>query len=224
MFPTISVKEDIDSLARWARFVASDQLPFATALALTQTARDAADAVTAALPDYLDKPTPFTRRAFRVRRAEKRNLTASVYAMDAQAQYLFWQVEGGVRQPTRVAQKLPTAIKLNEFGNIPKGEIARLIQLAQAGKRLTKARGARLGISSEVDLYYGDPGNGMPVGIYKRVVVGSQHKLIPLVVFPKRGVHYAPRLPMRAIVERTVRARFAARFSAALDQALRSAR
>lgn len=224
MFPTISVKQDIESLSRWARIMASDQLPFATALALTQTARDAAEAVTAALPQHLDQPTPFTRRAFRVRRAEKASLTASVYAMDAQAQYLYWQVEGGTRPPARVAQKLPTAIKLNDFGNIPRGEIARLIKLAQAGKRLTRARGARLGVSSEVDLFYGDPGNDMPVGIYKRVVAGSRHQLIPLVVFPRRGVHYEPRLPMRSIVERTVRNRFPDRFSTALDQAMRSAR
>ena len=224
MFPTISVKDDIQSLSRWARFMVSDQLPFATALALTQTARDAADAVTAALPRHLDKPTPFTLRAFRVRRADKRSLTASVFAMDAQAQYLYWQVEGGVRQPNRVAQKLPTAIKVNDFGNIPRGEIARLIKLAQAGKRLTKARGAKLGISSELDLFYGDPGNGMLVGIYKRVVAGSQHRLIPLVVFPRQGAHYKPQLPMRAIVERTVRARFPERFKAALDQAMRTAR
>jgi len=224
MFPSVSVRDDIDALARWARVIASDQLPFATAAALTQVARDAADDVKAALPQYLDKPTPFTLRAFRVQRAEKRDLRAAVYAMDAQAQYLYWQVEGGMRQPNRIAQKLPSQIKLNEFGNIPRGEIARLIQLAQAGKRLTRARGEKLGISSKVDLYYGDPGHGWPVGIYKRVQAGTEHKLVPLVVFPKRGVQYRARLPLRDIVARTVRTRFAARFTASLDQAMRTAR
>lgn len=224
MFPTLSVTDQIESMSRWARVLASDQLPFATALALTQVARDATEVVTAELPKYLDRPTEFTRRAFRFQRADKRTLTSAVYAMDAQAKYLYWQVKGGVRQPNRVAQKLPTAVKLNEFGNIPRGEIARLIQLAQAGKRLTRARSARLGISSQVDLFYGDPGDGMPVGIYKRVLAGSVHRLIPLVVFPRGGAQYTPRFPLRQLVERTVRARFPGRFKAAFDQARRSAR
>jgi hypothetical protein len=224
MFPSINVKHDIDRMGQWALAMAAEQLPFATALALTRTASDAANELTRELPKHLDKPTPFTMRAFSVARADKRTLTAAVFAKDAQAAYLRWQVDGGSRPPSKVAQRLPNAIKLNDFGNIPRGEIARLIKLAQAGQRLTRARGRRLAISSKVDLFYGDPGNGMPPGVFKRVVQGTEHKLIPLVVFPKQAAQYKARLPMHAIVERVVRDRFPANFSAALDQALRSAR
>lgn len=224
MFPTINIKHDMDVAARWARAMAADQVPFATAVALTRVAADAATELARELPKYLDKPTPFTMRAFSISRADKRTLTSAVFAKDAQAKYLQWQVFGGNRAPSRVAQKLPTAIKLNDFGNIPRGEIARLVKLAQAGKRLTKASGRRLAVSSKVDLFYGDPGNGTPPGIFKRVVQGDQHRLIPLVLFTKQPAHYQQRLPMRAIVERVVRDRFPAHFRAALDQAVRSAR
>lgn len=224
MLPSISISSDLDRLAQWARRIGSDQLPFATTLALTRTAKDAADALTAAMPHELDRPTPFTQKAWAFQRASKTDLTARVFAKDAQAKYLQYQVFGGNRAPTNVALKLPAQIKLNEFGNIPRAEIKRLIQLAQEGKRLTRVRGARLGISSKLDLFYGDPGNGMPPGIFKRVQQGSVHHLVPIVLFPHIVAHYTPRIPMRATVERVVRARFGANWSDAWAQAMRSAR
>lgn len=224
MFPSISIKHDLDEVARWARRIAADQVPFATALALTRTVEQAAAELTRELPRALDKPTPFTLKAWSIRRATKIDQTAVVFAKDAQEQYLQWQVFGGDRAPNKKAQRLPTAIKLNEFGNIPRGEIKRLVKLAQEGKRLTRARGAKLGISNKVDLFYGDPGNGMPPGVFKRVVHGNTHQLVPLVVMPQRAVHYKARFPMRDIVLRVVRSRFAANYAEAWAQALRSAR
>lgn len=224
MFPTISVKSDLDRLVDWSHRLVNDQLDYATAVALTRTARDASDELGKATNQYIDKPTPFTQRAWTSTRATKGTLVASVRAKDVQARYLQWQVFGGARSPARKAQKLPTAIKLNEFGNIPKGEIARLIKLAQEGKRLTRKRGARLGISSEVDLYYGAPGHGMPPGIYKRVEQSGVHHLVPLVVFPSQDVHYKPRLPMLQIVDGVVRRRFAPNFTQAWREAMASAR
>ncbi|HOW49399.1 MAG TPA: hypothetical protein PLB26_17295 [Rubrivivax sp.] len=224
MFPEISIKSDLDKLIGWSQRLVSDQIPFATALALTKTAQDGTDEMKAQSDRLLDRPTPFTQRAWMSVRATKTQLVASVRAREAQAAYLQWQVFGGDRAPNRKALKLPTAIKLNDFGNIPRGEIARLIKLAQEGKRLTRKRGQRLGISSELDLFYGDPGDGMPPGIYKRVVQGAQHRLIPLIVFPARAAHYKPRLPMLRIVEGVVRRRFALNFGSAWRQALASAR
>ena len=224
MLPVISVSHNLRQLADRAKSIAADQLPFATALALTTTAREAADEVTRRMPRYLDRPTPFTMRAWRVARATKRDLTATVYAMDAQAAYLRWQVAGGDRAPARVALKLPVDIKLDQFGNIPRADLKRLIALAQQGKKLTRVRGAKLGISSKVDLFYGDPGHGLPVGIYKRVGNDGAHHLVPLVVFPRPAAHYKARLPLREIVSDVVRARFASNFGAAMAQARRTAR
>ena len=78
----------------------SDQVPYATAVALTKTAQDAARELNAELPRYLDNPTPFTRNAFTLKRATKRDLNAIVFAKDVQAKYLRYQVFGGARAPT----------------------------------------------------------------------------------------------------------------------------
>lgn len=220
----ISVKVDISGLERRMQALANDQVPFATAMALTRTAQDAVKELNTELPRYLDKPTSFTQKAFTHRRATKRDLQALVFAKDIQAKYLRYQVLGGDRAPNKKAQKLPSNIKLNEFGNIPRGEIARLIALAKSGKKLTKARGKKLGISNKIDLFYGDPGNGRPPGIYKRIAQGEQHILVPLIVFPQQHVQYKARFPMRTIVQRVVAQRFQAHFAAALREAMATAR
>lgn len=200
------------------------QADYAAAVALTRTAKEAAMALNDELPKYLDNPTRFTRQAFTIRAANKHTLRAVVLAKDAQAASLRYQVAGGVRAPKRKAQRLPSEIKLDQFGNLPRGEITRLIALAKAGKRLTKARGRKLGISSKLDLFYGDPGHGKPPGIYKRVANGNQHVLVPLIVFPAVPAKYKPRFPMREIVQRVVDRRFEAHFREAWAQAVKTAR
>lgn len=207
------------------------QANYACAVALTRTGQDAARAVNDDLPRYLDSPTAFTRAAFTVRRANKENLRAVVFAKDAQAKYLRYQVAGGSRAPNRKALRLPSEIKLNEFGNIPRGEIAKLIAIARSNKRMTRAgalghvkRMQRLGISAALNLFYGDPGNGKPPGIYKRVEQGDRRILVPLIVFPATSAHYKPRLPLKAIVDRVAKARFPVHFQAAWADAVRTAR
>lgn len=224
MLPTINATDNLDQLTRWARFVAADQIPFATSVALNKTAQEATAAVTRLMPQVLDRPTDFTMRAWSFERSNKGRLTAVVFAKDSQAKYLRWQVAGGARQPNKKAQRLPSEIKLNEFGNIPRGEVARLIRAAQEGKRLTRRRSERVGVSSKVDLFYGDPGNGMPPGIFKRVVQGDRHVLVPIIVFPARAAQYKPRLPLVATVRGVVRTRFDANFAQAWSAAIRSAR
>lgn len=220
----ITVKVDTSKIERRLQALASDQVPFATALALTNTARDCGRALADELPKYLDSPTPFTLRAFTIQRAEKSRLSARVFAKDAQGKYLKWQIDGGARAPNRKLQRLPAEIALNAHGNMPAGEIKRLIALAKAGKRVSKARGSKIGVSSKVDLFYGDPGGGRPVGIYKRIVRGDQEFLVPLVIMPQGPVQYRPRFPAGRIVKDTAARVFPDHFRAAMRRAISSAK
>ena len=216
----ITVKVDAAKLERRLQAIAGEQVPFATALALTNTARDCSKALTEELPKYLDNPTPFTLKAFTIQRAEKATLRARVFAKDAQGRYLTWQIDGGDRAPSRKLQRLPAEITLNAYGNLPAGEIKRLVALAKAGKRVSKARGAKVGVSSKVDLFYGDPGAGRAVGIYKRIVKGDQEFLVPLVIMPQGPVKYRPRFPAERIVRDTAARVFPERFREAMRRAV----
>lgn len=184
-----NVAEVIDKINRFTR-----EGRDATAYALTLTARDLHQSYPAKLETDLDNPTPFTKRGFYVKGANTSTLTAEVGVMPKQAEYLRYQVLGGSRSPRKVALRLPSEVDLNQYGNLPAGVIRQLVARAKAGKRTTKRLAGRTGVGQSNDLFYGDPGDGRPVGIYKRTGMGTKReKLVPVVVMPKRAATYRRR-------------------------------
>lgn len=92
------------------------QSVYANAVALTKTAWQVKDEEVVALKRHLKSPTPFTQRAYRVRRATKQKLVSSVYAAPIQEKYLRHQVYGG-QSKGHVPGKQQ---KLNAYGNLPR--------------------------------------------------------------------------------------------------------
>ena len=193
----LNVTDNVREVIGWTDRL-SQQLPFAVALALTQTVKAARDAMPAEAERSLDKPTPFTRGGFYFTPARKDRLTAAVGVKDKQAAYLVYQVDGGRRAPAKRALRLPSVVELNSYGNLPAGLIRQLVARAKANKRATKTQAARFGVSQGLDLFYGEPGDGRPAGIYKRVVISAtRHQLVPIVVFPQREAVYEKRFDFR---------------------------
>lgn len=205
------------------------QTRFAAAKALTQTAA----AVKAAVPDeldrVLDRPVPFTKRGLYIRAARRDNLQAEVGFMPKQAEYMRYQIAGGVRSPGRGGLKLPSAIQLNEFGNIPKGTITQLIAVANKERKLGKVKARRIRVSSSVELFYGDPadvgGKNYPRGIYKRIQLGGgRGQLVPIVVFPNSSARYQARFDFRRLAQTVVDRDFDRFFKVAFADAMKSTR
>ncbi len=192
------------------------QWRFACAVALTRSMNAARNAMPVLAELTLDRPTQFTKSGFFSHPAQKNNLEASVGVKDRQATYLGFQIEGGVRAPKRRALRLPSVVDLNEFGNLPAGLIRSLVNRARQGKRATKAQAKRFGVSQKLDLFYGEPGNGLPAGIYKRVQLSAtRHQLVPVVVFPKETARYERRFDFFGEAGRV----HAREFNAQLDRA-----
>jgi len=132
----IKVKVHTKQVKRFLRKVQKKQIPFATARAITQTLNIAKKDVLKQLDKDIRNPVPFTRRGFRVDGANKHTLTGRLFIMPKQNQYLQWSIFGGVRLPRGVALTMrpakpgPGRIRLNRFGNIPKGQMAKA-QLAR---------------------------------------------------------------------------------------------
>lgn len=225
-----SVKHDLDKLTARIGRMGRDQIPFATAKALTRTAQAVQRAMPAAMEKGLDRPTEFTKRGTFIVPARKNTLAAIVGFKDRQAEYMRYQIEGGVRAPKKKALRLPGEVVLNEYGNLPKGTIARLIQAAKSGKYGAVVK-KRLGIgdrrkgAGDLDLFYGQPRGfpDLPVGIWRRLP-GKPGKLVPVIVFPKAMAKYKPRFRFHALVERVVREAFPREFSATFTEAMRTAR
>lgn len=208
------------------------QTRFATAVALTRTAKAVKDAMPAVMERELDRPTSFTKRGMFVTPARPGNLTAVVGFMDRQAGYLKYQIAGGTRAPTSRGIKLPGNVTLNSFGNIPRGMIDKLKAAAQSGQ-LSKAISKKIGAgdrrkgAAPIQLFYGKPtGRGWqkaPMGIWRRVP-GTPGTLVPVIVFEDTPARYRPRFKFHEAAAAIVRREWDRQFSAAFAEAMRTAR
>ncbi len=123
----VDTRQALRQLNRDLNYFQRQQLPFARAMALTNTAWAVQRAETDALDVVFDKPTPFTRKAFSVKRATKSAPVATVFAKDIQAGYLAPSETGGHQVlGNKRAILAPAAVKLNTYGNIPKAKLAAL--------------------------------------------------------------------------------------------------
>jgi len=204
--------------------VKAKQVRYAAAVALTWSVGDAHKAMPSRLESVLDRPTAWTKNGLFVKRAEPSNLTARLAWKPSQAEYMKYQIEGGTRTPKRLALKLPAAVQLDGSGNIPRALLRQLIARAKSNKRATGSMARRYGVSSKLDLFYGDPADGRPAGLYKRVVNGTRQSLVPIVLFPKRAAVYQRRFDFYGEARRVVRASWQRNFSKAWAQAKATAR
>ena len=125
----LDVRQGLKDLSRDFDAFQRQQLPFATAMALTSVATLVRDAETAALSTTFKEPTKFTLNAFAVRPARKSSLTATVYARQRQAAYLEPYGPGGSGKQALGTKKGilgPRDIQLNSSDDIPAGTLKKL--------------------------------------------------------------------------------------------------
>ncbi len=190
---TSNIKEVTDKLFGYLR----RQIPYATARALTKTAQDVQADVTKELPKVFDRPNPFTMRAIAYDPANKSSLTSRVYIRPIQAAYLGLEITGGTRRPKKKALVLPTDYPTDQYGNIPRGTIKKLL--------------ARKDVFSGVVRGIG--------GIWQR----TGHGLILLVSYEPKA-EYKPRFDFQGIARRTITRVIGPNMDSAMREAIRTAR
>ena len=193
-----NVRSDITRALAKLKDVPARQIPFATALALTNTATQAQNLLTNKLPEHFDRPTPFTMRAIGTERATKGNLKARVFVKRDQLKYLQFGIDGGTRLPPKRAIPIPVDQAVNQYGNLPRSKIAQLL--------------------SRKDIFSGVV-HGIG-GIWQR---RKDHSLVLLISWKPKAT-YRKRYPFFELGGETVKAVFPTEFRRAIVQALRTAR
>lgn len=124
------------------------QVPYATSKAINDTAFKVKDELVSQMKQKLDKPTPFTLRAVKIKKSNKRTLTAEIYIDDIQADYLKRVYKGGTKMPKKKALVIPTKdIRLNKYGNLTKSKVKNLLSSGNYFEGKVKGKGGeRAGI------------------------------------------------------------------------------
>ena len=228
------------------RGVQSYMVPYATATALTRTAKHAADK---ALPDEMrsvfGNPVPYTLKSLRVEPATKDNLSARVMVKNtgeggvAPENFLLPQVDGGSRKHKRAEAAMRYAgvlrgghfampgegLSMDANGNVRGAEVRTILTAlkniraaSSTGKKLRK--GGRL----KNDLFVGKPrGGSRPEGIWRREGGSGQGKkegygrIRPLFIFTSQAPQYGRRLNFDGVVQRVAQERFEVEFEKALQ-------
>jgi hypothetical protein len=237
----IDVSNNIDEVLKKFESLPSNQVAFAMSLAINNTAKKVAEGWTHEMSNVFDRPTPFTLRSPIVsKRATKQDMTAVVKIKDwvsgtstAPAEYLQPQVHGGSRLQKRFETVLKQAgimfpgeyavpasgAKLDQYGNMSRGEIVKIISFLQAfnmsgfAANITDEKRKKV---SRTGVKLKKQGHGYFVvrhresvdrhlarGIWKREGLHGM-KLIPVVAFV-RSVSYRKRFDPIGVAQRVVK-------------------
>jgi hypothetical protein len=213
----IDIRQNVDAIIGKLKTNQAEQIPFATALALTKAAQIARDKLSEMTTTVFDRPTPYTRNAFYVRPATKKNLVASVGIKDfapkgtPAAKYLRSQIEGGDGRNTKRMERalqskglmpqgsyaVPGAqAPLDAYGNVPASFIVRMLSDLQAfGEQGYSAnrKGDRRGAKRSNYFFVPRRGSSLKPGIYWHMpggMLGVVFRFVSQVAYRKRFDFY----------------------------------
>lgn len=225
------VRSNIVEVGRWMTDAQRRQLPFASALAMTRTAKDIQAQEIVTMRRVFDRPTPYTLNALRVVPARKTTLEAKVEFRDWGAgtpakRFLNPEVHGGPRSQKGFERRLGSIINgvsywrpasgapLNAFGNITGGQIKRV--LSQMGSQdqgfsaATKSRRSKAKRSAKA--FFKHPTKAL-------IMERRGKKAFPFLV-AVRNPTYPKRFPFYEVAGRVLRDRLGPNFVKAFDQAM----
>ncbi len=145
------IRHNIPEVSRWLSDAQRKQVPFASVMAMTMTAKDIQAEELTVMRRVFDRPTPYALNALRVVPAKKSTMVAKVEFREGSGRgtpakrFLNPEVHGGQRSQKAHERRLQALVSgarywqpargapLNQYGNITGGQIKRL--LSQMGSQ-----------------------------------------------------------------------------------------
>lgn len=199
-----TIESDINKTIKQVGKFYAKQVPFATSVALNETAKDIQQAEQKALPRELDNPTPQTVKGIRMFRSSKRNLESGVFIIPHIDKFLRYQIHGGTRPPRSKTEAVPVQVRLNKYGNIPgrrQGKLGKLIN------RPDTFSGTIKGVA----------------GIWQRGKGRNRNRVTLLVAYEPR-TRYTRKFNFYQHAQRTASSRWPRNFNRSLTAAIRTAK
>tara|TARA_Y100001973_G_scaffold40640_1_gene60773 strand:+ start:776 stop:1384 length:609 start_codon:yes stop_codon:yes gene_type:complete len=115
----IKIEQNIKQFSKRLTNFEKTQMPFAIATGINSTLFGLKKEMSKQAEKKLDRPTPATKKGFFVKKANKKKQFGFLAIKDFVAEYLKYQIDGGVRS---TGKKIPVPytknIRLNKYGNI----------------------------------------------------------------------------------------------------------
>jgi hypothetical protein len=217
---SFSFRSNIKEISAKLDALAYNQVPFATALALTSCASKVAIAEQENIKQVMPTATPFTVRSVRAIPATKATQTAMVVVQDIAAAYLDPYEQSGSHLPWAGQHAIydPVGVALNQYGNIPRRTISRL--LVRKDVFMGMVHGV-LGIWQRPTAVRMGKRTGRAMRIRKGSNITGKLKLLVLIARPLQVKQH---LGYHDLASRLISKLFNAEFGAALARAMATAK
>ncbi|MGI9141632.1 MAG: hypothetical protein ACR2IJ_00425 [Fluviibacter sp.] len=242
------VKDNLRDVLRSMDKIRLDQVPFATAKALTKTAQATKSAIVAEMERVFDRPTRWTLNSLYIKPATKRTLSARVWVKNTAGSgpspenWTLPEVQGGPRKYKRFEKALqlrglmpqgmavvPTKyIELDANGNVNGRQMLQILRYLKSFGNgsvgpVDRRKQGRVNKKQGYAYFAGTPNGGQPMGIWKRVNFSTGSAIVPLFLYVPMP-QYKPRLDFFGIGERVYSTQFLQIFRQALTEAMRTAK
>lgn len=241
----IKVQTSYADTLKFLNDVERRQIPFATAKALTLTAKEAEKDTYQAMAKQFDRPTPMTMRSLRTKPATKRDLTARVFLKGVElggknprsmSEIIGHQFSGGTRNRKRIEQLFTSrglissneylvpgqAARLDRYGNISRGQLQQIVsQLGisrDTAQNKTKSARSLRNVRRAGEMFW-SRGERLPRGVWVK-----QGLFVKPILMVARTPIYRQRIDMERIGEDAARREFPRIFDKTFNDALRTAR
>ncbi len=227
---------------------ADKQVRFATAVALTRTAKDVERALQAELRSEIDRPTPYTLKSTYTDVAKPAKLEATVWFKNrnlgknrrSSSDILGHLFSGGTRQHKALEEWLMRAgyispgefvapgdaAKIDQYGNLSRGQIAQILSQLKAGadptQYATKSKRSQRK-QQRAGVMFWSRGGKLPRGVWMRHSFGFGSAVKPILIVVGRP-DYGVMFDLDELGRRVSRAKFDGHFREALRMALATAR
>lgn len=245
-----SVKSDIDKIIRNTKDLAHKQIPFATARALTETAKVVKKAEEREIKSVFDRPTPYTQRSIYYKSANKKTLQAKVWLKDDTSKgtpatkYLGPQIQGGQRPVKRFERALQRAgylpqgwfavpgagAKMDRYGNMSRGQIVQILSalksFGEQGYLANRTKDSAKRSRNQPEFFAIKPGQrrgGLAPGVWQRHRFAHGSAVKPVLIFVS-GATFHIRFKFHDVAKRTVSREIGPQFKQALTNAMATAR
>ncbi|NMY07592.1 hypothetical protein HBO38_03860 [Pseudomonas veronii] len=243
----INARTNIEELSKALRTVGEKQLPFAFALMATRLAVLVKKGELSVLKARIDRPTTTTLNSLYVKPATKVKPEARTFFKDAWTSgvpadtYLQQAVKGG-RRPHKRFEKaliakgimkpgqyaLPAASALNQFGNVPRGTIMKILSGLGAAETVSGVQANATGSKrskrkGNAQKYFAGEVDGTQ-GVWERKKTAWGDAVRPVFIFSDGEPGYRVIIPFYKIAENIVKANRVREFQSAMDTALATKR
>ena len=229
------IRSNVVEVSRWLDDVQRKQLPFATVLAMTMTAKDIRAEEISVMKRVFDRPTPYTLNALAVKPAKKSTMVASVefkegFSGTPAKRFLNPNVNGGPRSQRSSELQIAPLLKgysylvpasgypLNAYGNVPGSQMRRVISQLKVSRNAdaNASQSARSKRKRRAQAFFVNPAGNM--------VMERRGKEVRPVLIGVRVPNYTKRFPFYETARTVLADRMAINFEIAFQRAMASAR